>query len=151
MQHAYTMGRNYIRHPSDIPIEVETESRDNSDGLHMNNVSCGGLSFRSAEAVPQGLVITVRINVVDPPFEALGRVAWCHNVEGHYDIGVEFVSEEDSFRARMVEQVCHIEQYKQEMERKEGRYLSGEQAALEWIEKYAELFPNPAAKTSRRS
>ena len=41
----------------------------------------------------------------------------------------------------MVEQICHIEQYKQDVFEKDGRRLSGEQAALEWIEKYATDFP----------
>ena len=45
------------------------------------------------------------------------------------------------FRARMVEQVCHIEQYKHQVLKKEGRKLSGEEAALEWIQKYAPQFP----------
>ena len=45
------------------------------------------------------------------------------------------------FRARMVEQVCHIEQYRHEILKNEGRKLSSEAAALEWIQKYAPLFP----------
>jgi hypothetical protein len=44
----------------------------------------------------------------------------------------------------LVEQVCHIEQYKKEVFLKEGRLLSGDEAAAEWIEKFANQFPqNP--------
>ena len=42
---------------------------------------------------------------------------------------------------RMVEQVCHIEHWKKEIREKEGRELTGEQAAMEWIKKYAKDFP----------
>jgi hypothetical protein len=41
----------------------------------------------------------------------------------------------------MVEQVCHIEQYKADVLKKEGRELTGEEAAKEWILKYAKDFP----------
>ncbi len=45
--------------------------------------------------------------------------------------------------ARMVEQICHIEQYKNEILKAEGRQLDSKQAALEWIQKFASEFPNP--------
>jgi hypothetical protein len=41
----------------------------------------------------------------------------------------------------MVEQICHIEHYKREVAEREGRELSGQQAAKEWIAKYAASFP----------
>jgi hypothetical protein len=45
----------------------------------------------------------------------------------------------------MVEQVCHIENYKKEIYRAEGRLLSSEQAAMEWIIRYASRFPGSAS------
>jgi hypothetical protein len=42
----------------------------------------------------------------------------------------------------MVEQVCHIENYKKEVYQTEGRLLTAEEAAVEWIHKYASQFPN---------
>jgi phage tail tape-measure protein len=41
----------------------------------------------------------------------------------------------------MVEQLCYIEQYKQMVKTLEDRNISGEEAAMEWIEKYAGEFP----------
>ncbi len=43
---------------------------------------------------------------------------------------------------RMVEQVCHIERYRADVLEREGRALTGEQAAEEWIKRYAEDFPD---------
>ena len=59
-----------------------------------------------------------------------------------YEVGVEFVMPDDEYRARMVEQLCYIEHYKRRVQAREGRELSGEQAAREWIEKYAAHFPD---------
>jgi hypothetical protein len=39
--------------------------------------------------------------------------------------------------------VCHIENYKKEIYQTEGRVLSPEEAAMEWINKYAAQFSNP--------
>lgn len=46
----------------------------------------------------------------------------------------------------MVEQVCYIENYRQEVLRKEGRQLDGEAAAREWIDRFAASFPSGLAE-----
>ena len=46
-----------------------------------------------------------------------------------------------AFATRMVEQVQHIERYRQEVLRVEGRLLDDDSAALEWITRYAATFP----------
>jgi hypothetical protein len=52
-------------------------------------------------------------------------------------------------RARMVEQVCHIENYKKVVYQAEGRLLTAEEAAMEWISKYASQFPDPGPEGMR--
>jgi hypothetical protein len=76
-------------------------------------------------------------------FETKARVVWCSACEGGFELGVEFLAAEDAFRARMVEQVCYIEQYKKMVYQTEGRLLTAEEAAMEWIGKYASQFPDP--------
>ena len=46
----------------------------------------------------------------------------------------------DSFSERMEAQCCQIRRYRLEVIRKEGRQLSPDEAALEWIERYADTF-----------
>jgi len=70
-------------------------------------------------------------------------------MQNTFEIGIQFLDENDSFRVRMVEQICHIEQYKQEVFDKDGRQLSGEQAAVEWIQKYATDFPGATEDSSK--
>ena len=43
----------------------------------------------------------------------------------------------------MVEQVCNIENYRRDVEQREGRKLTTEEAAKEWIKRDASSFPNP--------
>ena len=46
----------------------------------------------------------------------------------------------DPFLGRMESQCSQIRRYRREVIRKEGRHLSHDEAALEWIERYAESF-----------
>jgi hypothetical protein len=67
-------------------------------------------------------------------------VAWCQADVGAWQVGIEFLDQDDLFRLRMVEQICHIEQYRTTTASL-GRTLSSHEAAIEWIEQYAEAFP----------
>ena len=132
--------RKYIRHPSDIPIEIDGVDMQDVESLH--DVSFGGLSFISKNRIKPDSKISITIKFVSPSFVSLTIVKWCRKHGDHYDVGVSFCDPEDAYRARMIEQICHIEHYKREMLIKEGRRLTGEQAALEWIQRYAAKFPS---------
>jgi hypothetical protein len=139
--------RKHVRHEADIPIEVWLGDLVANNKEYLNNISFGGLSFRSHTSVPVKTVIKIRIPLVRPVFEANAEVKWCQpskTATGIFDVGVEFISaatDKDKFRIRMLEQICHIETYKHEVETAHGRCLSGEEAALEWINKFADKFP----------
>jgi len=133
-------SRQFIRHPTDIPIEVELRTVVATHREYLHDISAGGLCFASRVSLAPGTPIRIRIPLVRPLFECEGRVVWCEGRETHYDIGVAFVQASE-FRLRMVEQVCHIEHYKREMLEQQGRRLTSEEAALEWISKYAADFP----------
>jgi len=47
---------------------------------------------------------------------------------------------QDAFRNRMEQQCQQIRQYRQSVLRECGRMLSADEAALEWIERYAATF-----------
>lgn len=134
--------RSYIRHPSDIPLEYQADEQNTGISQeHLHDISPGGLSFSCTRALDSGTLITIRISCVQPGFEARAQVAWCHREGDGFLVGVAFVERGDLFRARMVEQICHIEHYRAEVLTNEGRDLDGEQAAREWIQKFAVDFP----------
>ncbi len=132
--------RRFIRHPSDIPIAYSLgKSSDFTDRLR--DVSRGGLCFVSDSPVPSGTTIKIEIGLEDSPFQAEGTVAWCRRENGGYAVGVAFSDSSTQYSVRMIEQICHIEQYRHQMRESEGRELSSEEAAREWVEKYAADFP----------
>jgi PilZ domain len=135
--------RAFIRHPANIPIEVSTGGGVARRRQRGHDVSFGGLAFFSDLCLDSGTTVEVRIPDVEPAFEARAQVAWCKEEDDHYAVGVRFLDPSDAFRARMVEQVCSIESYRREVREREGRTLTGEEAAHEWIRKYAARFPDP--------
>lgn len=133
--------RRFIRHTADVPIEVRTVAGQPPLKRPGLNVSVGGLSFLADEPLPIGTVVELRIDSVQPPFEARARVVWARQEADGCHVGVQFLDENDAFRARMVEQVCAIDQYRRQVAQQEGRVLSRDAAAREWIERYGNRFP----------
>jgi hypothetical protein len=137
----YITMRQYLRHPSDIPIAYRVDAVASSSTHHLRNISEGGLCFNSRSDITPGSSIHVEIPIAEPVFEADGIVVWCRSSNGDFEVGVRFDGIEADYSVRMVEQVCHIEHYRRETLRSEGRVLTGEEAAVEWIEKNAAQFP----------
>ena len=133
--------REFIRHTVGVPLEIRPLQGAELRG-ETSNVSFGGLAFTAEQCPDTGEIVELRIPTVDPPFEARARVAWCRCEEGRYLVGVEFLDSGDAFQARMVQQVCSIERYRQEIEEAEGRALTPQEAAGEWIQRYAGRFPD---------
>lgn len=133
--------RKYIRHPADIPIEYHIVDDSEIHMESLQNVSRGGLAFLSSRELKKNLIIEIRIDLIEPPFVTKGKVVWCRPSERQYEVGIALVDAGAGYATRMVEQICHIEHYRQSVRVAEGRELSGREAALEWIAKYAGNFP----------
>lgn len=117
---------------------------DDDDELlpeHLHNISLGGLAFHSAKALPVGQQVKVCFPVLDPEHHLSGNVVWNKKVDSGFEIGIEFEDPQQLYRLRMIEQICHIEHYRTQVLEHEGRDLSSEEAAKEWIEHYATSFP----------
>lgn len=134
--------RRYIRHTIGVPLEVERLGESPPLAGAGVNVSQDGLAFLSSWCPQAGEVLQLRIPTVDPPFEAQGRVTWCRPEDGRFLVGIQFLDRSDAFRSRMVQQVCAIEHYRRELREQEGRELSTQEAATEWIARYAGRFPS---------
>ena len=134
------VNRSYMRHPMEIPIQYSIE--DQSSGKHtLRNISKGGLCFRSDEKIPVGSTISVAISLGDLSAEVRGVVAWTARKDLFYEVGVKFDSRSDVFHFRLIEQLCSIAHYRTTVMENEGRDLTNEEAAQEWISKYAATFP----------
>jgi hypothetical protein len=146
--------RRYIRHPSNIPISFQIHDQSQTVVHRMRDVSLGGLCITADRPLQRGMKIHINIPIVveeygssidsEPkgePFEADGVVAWCRPEGPSYAVGVQFADQSIHFGLRMVEQICHIEHYRADVLNAQGRALSAEEAAKEWVEKYAAEFP----------
>ncbi|CAN5691845.1 hypothetical protein BH23GEM10_BH23GEM10_09130 [soil metagenome] len=134
--------RRFIRHTLDVPLEVQRDGVGPTITQQGVNVSSGGLAFLYDACPVNGDIVRIRIPTVEPPFEARARVVWCRPEDGRFLVGVEFQDSADAFRVRMVEQVCAVEQYREKVLKEEGRRLSSQEAAAEWIGRYAGRFPS---------
>lgn len=134
--------RNYIRHPTSIPIVV-TSSQEQNLTARAQNLSQGGLCFVTQTHVPIGAKVGFEIHAVIPSYQGEGIVVW-RQKQGPdtFEVGMRFVNDDDYFRARMVEQVCSIEDYRQQQLAK-GHELDAETAAHEWITQFAQHFDTP--------
>ena len=128
-----------------MPIQVTAEwvEDENDETLDqtITNVSLGGLAFVS----PKPFEVLERVQICIPFLEKdntlVGNVVWCERSGSVWEIGIEFEKSRDAFRLRMIEQICHIEHYRKEVRQQEGRELTTQEAASEWIAKYASDFP----------
>lgn len=135
------MERRFLRHPSDIPISYSLRElvADRSD--YLRNIGEGGLCFTSHTAIEPGMCIHIEIPIAEPVFRADGVVVWCRPAHDVFEVGVRFEGVDVEYGLRMIEQICHIEHYRQQILARDGRELSGDEAAMEWIRKYAARFP----------
>ncbi|MFB9886039.1 PilZ domain-containing protein [Balneatrix alpica] len=132
--------RRYHRFMLEVPIEIDTPEYAIALDQHSYNLSQGGLAFISEVPLPAGTLVQVRIPLVDPVFECEAEVKHCCRQGSRYEVGLMFTDPDDAYRSRMVEQMCCIEIYKKRVWQEEGRQLSTEAAAAEWIGRYAADF-----------
>ncbi len=137
--------RTFIRHPSDVPLQVSLQWVDEGPSSHpfesLHNISLGGLAFRSPKALAVGQRLKVSFPLLSDHQALGGKVVWITGQQGRFEIGVQFNDPDELYCLRMIEQICHIEHYRREVSLTEGRQLSSEQAAQEWIPRYAQSFP----------
>ncbi len=136
--------RQFIRHVSNVPLACNREGHHDQPAQELSNVSFGGLAFVSRERHAPGDVLELSFPSMKNQPALRGEVVWSHTNDGsnpeQYLEGIRFLDEHDHFRARLVEQICYIEAYITQQEAK-GRNLTHEEAAEEWTQKFAAMFP----------
>ena len=137
--------RKFIRHPADAPLRVSLGWVDGNDANNLpcdnlENVSLGGLAFKAPQAIPNGQPVKISFPLLDQTQSLTGLVVWNKKSDHGFEIGLEFNDPNELFRLRMIEQICHIQHYRAEVKQHEGRELTSEEAAKEWISLYASDF-----------
>ena len=127
--------------PIHVTLDWVEDEDDETVDQTITNVSLGGLAFMSQKPLEVLQRVRVCIPLLRQDNHLVGNVVWCEKNTRGYEVGIEFEKSRDVFRLRMIEQICHIEHYRKEVERLEGRMLTSQEAAGEWIPKYAGDFP----------
>ncbi len=123
-----------------MPVELVARKRKHLPLQRLHDISLGGVACNSMRAFRRGTAIELCIPLLGEQACFSGIVAWCRKQFEDYLIGISFLDEENSFRARMVEQICLIEQYRRQREGALGQPLAPEAVAQEWIAMHAADF-----------
>jgi hypothetical protein len=136
--------RQFIHHPVNIPIDVSIACH-HTEGVmpQSSSLGVGGLVFQTDQEISPNTLVQIRISSDQPDFITEAIVVWCHKCPHGSELGIEFLNVDDAFKLRMFEQICHIENYRLQISSNEGRTLTAEEAAIEWVTKYSANFPNP--------
>lgn len=124
----------FIHHPSGFPIDFKriwfTDDFDFVDDDPANI----GIIFDSDKYIRPGSTIEITIPLRNDIEKFRGKVVLVRNFGEYFEIGVWFSCRADASRARIVEQICHIETYIQEKKYRDGPYtLNRDRVAEEWI------------------
>jgi len=131
--------RQFIRHPISIPIQVHPLDHPTAN-IEVQNLSAGGLCFVTDTPLAVGSLVEFVIPNLEPDYHGDGLVVWRkEQAENLFAVGMCFITDDEYYRTRMVEQVCRIEAYRRELA-EQGRQLTPEAAAEEWIERFAAKF-----------
>ena len=131
----------FMRHPDNFPIEFKRDwmaaFRSGGDTPEQTGL---GLCFESEKYLKPGTVLELSIPLRGETQKFRAHVVLVLENDKGYEIGCLMHSQEEAYRARIVEQICHIESYLQN--RHLARTASNENnGAQEWIEKNASAFP----------
>lgn len=132
--------RRFLRHPSDMPVELVVRKPTVQPRQRLHDISLGGVACNSSRSFRRGTAVEMRIPLLGDQARYPGVIAWCHKLSNDYLVGISFIDEDTLFRARMVEQVCQIEHYRHQKELELGKPLAIEAMACEWIAQHAAGF-----------
>lgn len=127
--------RKHARYSTGLPVAFTLGEVVASESAYLENISTGGVAFKSMVALEPGTVIMLHLPPNKPVFRMPGRVVWCRQMSFQYSVGVKFVNADQAFRERMVDAVRRIDEYRQ-VAQAAGRALTSQQATLEWIERH---------------
>jgi hypothetical protein len=123
----------FIQHPASFPIQYKRLwfTRLRSDEDCPENF---GVIFETEKYIKPGAVIEISIPLRNDIEKFRGKVVLVKNFDNRFEIGLWLCRRADASRARIVEQICHIETYIQEKKYRDGPYaLNRDKMAEEWI------------------
>ena len=139
--------RHFIRHPLSLPLVYKVMKRAKDDGqqdlrAETINVSMGGLLFPAKLPVKLGSIIEIQMPFENKVFNLKAKVVRCvkNQETKFYDLAVSFHRLHEAFKAKMIEQIYLISEYRDLLSLQLGKEVSLEVASRKWIKRYSERF-----------
>jgi hypothetical protein len=144
-QAALKNRRCFIRHPVSMTVQCRIEGHREAHANEIRDISFGGMYFISADSYAPGDIVEMEFPPLILRNKITGEIIWSSLLNPkpvvQFSNGLKFLSKQVLFMARMIEQMCCIEKYREAQIRESHRSLSGDQAAREWIQMCAARFP----------
>jgi hypothetical protein len=137
--------RQFLRHPLDVPLRCAVKTQADTDAAGLRNISDGGAAFFSSRKYRKGQAVEMTFPIFKQCPVIKGKIIWSmadKEAPGQYINGLKYADPRDKKVNRIVEQICHIMSYRVMQEHLTGKVLSADEAAKEWISKYADSFPD---------
>lgn len=136
--------RKFIRHPLSYPLHtrvLKNLSGSTTVRSRSENIGGGGVLFRSDLALKTGSAVEIDLTVEGESYQLDGTVVRCDPIENsHFSVAVSFNKPDEVLKARMMEQVVRIEEFKQRLERRCRKKLDFAWVASQWIKRYSKFF-----------
>ena len=133
----------FIHHPRGYPLEIKRLWFERREKINAKNSSSIGVIFESEKYIKPGTRLEITVPLRNETEKFRGQVVLVCAVKDKYEIGLWLSHRADASRARIVEQVCHIESYLQEKKYREGPYsINRDKIAEEWIINNASKVPS---------
>jgi hypothetical protein len=138
----HDLQTGFIHHPVGFPLECKRVWFDKHADPDEPECTDIGLIFESEKYIKPGATIEVTIPLRNETESFRGKVVLVRHNGDFFEIGLWLNRRSDASRARIVEQICHIETYLKQKKYREGPYnLNPDQAAEEWINQHASTVP----------
>jgi hypothetical protein len=139
--------RHFIRHPLALPLIYKTIKPGSDTSWEdlrseTSDVSVGGLLFPAKHPVKSNSIIVIKMPFKGKMFNIKAKVIRCvNNPETKlYDIAVSFFRLHEAFKAKMIEQIYLISEYRDLLSLQLGKEIPLEEASRKWIKRYSERF-----------
>ncbi len=133
----------FIHHPTNFPLswrKRRVPKKQESEAVTGGGQI--GLCFVSDKYIKPGTHLELTIPLRGNTEHFIGQVILVRKLEEQFEIGVWFDTREDAGRVRIVEQICHIENYLKQKRHQDGPFFSHERVAQEWVSRFASRFPS---------
>jgi hypothetical protein len=116
-----------------LSVRLEHARRGTRHTRTLQNLSLGGIACYSDEPVPTGDRVSVELAIGGQALQLEGVVVWCRGTGGRFELGLRFDEDLVDSRERAFRDLSEIERYRHEVLVREGRQLSSDAAAEEWL------------------